>query len=85
MAAAYLPPDVHGLARLAVLVDLFWQEPSVALAAEIRQQEALYGLNPISRRRLQWDVARPQEAPQRSAAPAPSADRDPRNVLRVLQ
>src|SRR3989304_598912 len=35
MAAEYLKADVHGLYRLAVLVDRFWLAPAVGLAAQI--------------------------------------------------
>lgn len=87
MAAEFLESDVDGLFRLAVLVDQYWKEPDVKLAAEIRMQEARFGLSPIDRRRLQWEVQRVEagESKRKPAAmPVPSGD-DPRRVLQVVQ
>jgi hypothetical protein len=66
MAPEYDPSDVHGLYRLAVLVDQFWGQPSPATAGEIRLQSQLYGLTPLDRRRLQWEIDRGDEAAQRT-------------------
>ena len=52
MAAEFLQADIHGLYRLAILIDQFWEGESPDLAAEIRLQQAAYGLTPIDRRRL---------------------------------
>jgi hypothetical protein len=57
MAPEYDPTDVHGLYLLAELIDRFWREPSKELAAEIRLQRQCYGLSPIDRRRLEWEIA----------------------------
>lgn len=62
MAVEYLRADEHGLFRLAVLIDSFWKMPSAKLAAEIRLQQQAFGLTPIDRRRLQWQVAQTEEA-----------------------
>ena len=62
MASEYLQADVHGLYRLAVLVDAFWKRPSEKLAGEIRLQQQCFGLTPIDRRRLQWEVERVEQA-----------------------
>jgi len=48
--------DLHGLYVLADLTNQYWNKPSIQLAAEIRQQRMCYGLTPIDRRRLQWDM-----------------------------
>lgn len=85
MAAEFLEADVHGLYRLAVLVDLFWFEPSTPLAAEIRQQQAAYGLTPIDRRRLQWEVERVEKAAQKRRPTTSLVDGDPRSLLRVVK
>ncbi|PRY56451.1 hypothetical protein [Glycomyces artemisiae] len=84
MASEYDDSDKHGLFRLAVLVDDYWTTDNantrVKLAAEIRQQGALYGITPLDRRRLQWEVARGDEAEQknrrRTAEQAPPATGD---------
>jgi len=51
-AAKFLRSDVDELYILAELVDRFWEAPSTALAAEIRQQHRCFGLDPLSRQRL---------------------------------
>jgi hypothetical protein len=82
MAGEYLPADVHGLARVAVLVDDYWTAETSAqrarLSAEIRLAAQGYGLSPIDRRRLQWEVQRAEApvAPKRKARS--SAKDDPR-------
>ncbi|MEV5629167.1 hypothetical protein [Micromonospora tulbaghiae] len=92
MAPEYDPSDIHGLYLLATLVNGFWEHPSKELAAEIRLQRQCFGLTPIDRRRLQWEIERSDEAQdrgrrRRTAAPkAPAADPgvDPRSVLRAV-
>jgi hypothetical protein len=54
--------DEHALFILLVLIDKFWNEPSLRLAAEIRVQKQAFGLTPIDRRRLEWTVAQAEEA-----------------------
>ena len=74
--------DVHGLIMLAVLIDQFWRVPSKDLAAEIRLQRQAFGLSPLDRRRLQWEIERGSEAAERTKArkssARPRAARDPR-------
>lgn len=62
MAPEYDSSDVHGLYILAMLVDQFWSQPSAALAGEIRLQRQCFGLTPIDRRRLQWEIDRGEQA-----------------------
>lgn len=91
MAPEYDESDRHGLFILAVLVDAFWTEPSQSLAAEIRLQRQCFGLTPMDRRRLQWEIERVDEAQDRgakrratkSAKPVLKAS-DPRSVLRAV-
>jgi hypothetical protein len=55
MAAVYLPSDVPTLVRLALLLD----QGSVAspkVLSEIRLLEDRFGLSPLARLRLQWQV-----------------------------
>lgn len=95
MAPEYDPSDHHGLFALAMLVNDFWMADKPVLrkdlAAEIRQQSQRFGLSPIDRRRLQWEIERTEEAQQRgrsrrAQAPAASPKRttDPRSVLRAV-
>jgi len=89
MAVEYLRADLHGLYRLAELVDRFWLEPDAKLAAEIRLQQTCFGLTPLDRMRLRWEVERVEEAtrkrqfPERPMQVQTPAD-DPRNLLRVV-
>lgn len=93
MAKEYLDADVHGLYILAELIESFWRAPNNFLAAEIRLQRQCFGLTPIDRRRLQWEVARAEstkrprnKSPQ--SPPGPSSRRrvagDPRQVLQLV-
>lgn len=85
MAPEYDDSDRHGLYQLAVLVDDFWHEPDAKLAGEIRLQRQCFGLTPIDRRRLQWEIDRGEEATVRTAArreaPRPRPKKDPRALL----
>jgi hypothetical protein len=90
MAPEFDDSDRHGLYLLAVLVDEFWQSPSQSIAAEIRLQRQCYGLTPIDRRRLQWEIDRGDQASEstqrRRAAVAESraatvVTDDPRHLL----
>lgn len=89
MAPEFDPSDRHGLVLLAVLVDDFWHKPTWTLAAEIRLQRQCFGLTPVDRRRLQWEIERVDEAQDRgrrrraTGAPAkPPAD--PLAALRAV-
>jgi len=91
MAPEYDDSDRHGLFLLAVLIDEFWLAPSKELASEIRLQRQSFGLSPIDRRRLQWEIDRGDEASERTskrrAKPAPKAEggsSDPRSILHVV-
>lgn len=86
MAPEYVHMDRHRLYQLVKLVDQFWRKPTVAVAAEIRQVSQGFGLSPLDRRRLQWEVERGEEAEQKRAARKPPAQPsgDPRATLRAL-
>lgn len=66
MAPEFDASDSHGLFALAVLTNDFWLAESAGermkLAAELRQQSQRFGLSPIDRRRLQWEIERTEEA-----------------------
>lgn len=66
MFAEYDETDIEGLIALAHLWDDFWwaDSPSarVKLQTEIRMNEVRYGLSPIDRRRLSWEIDRGEEA-----------------------
>jgi hypothetical protein len=88
MAPEFDESDIHGLYLLAVLVDGFWHNPSKEQAAEIRLQRQCFGLTPIDRRRLQWEIDRGDSAASKTRkrreaqAPKPEAvEEDPRRQL----
>jgi len=92
MAPQFIDADFHGLLKLAVLIDDFWTVESAnaraKLAVEIRLQRADFGLNPISRNRLHWEIDRGEQARERSEkrkarqeTPPPTPESDPRAVL----
>jgi hypothetical protein len=87
MASEFIAADVPGLLLVAQLVDRF-NYGEVALAAEIRLQRQCFGLTPLDRRRLQWQIEKVSEAERRRTkrmpAPAGTATRDPRRVLRAV-
>lgn len=90
MAPEYDDSDRHGLFLLAVLIDEFWLSPSKELAAEIRLQRQSFGLSPIDRRRLQWEIERGDEASERTkkrrAKPVAKGEppADPRSILHAV-
>ena len=89
MAPEYDESDRHGLFMLAALVNHFWYQPRQDLAAEIRLQRQCFGLTPIDRRRLQWEIERTDEAQAKGTvrrakateAKAPAKSADPRPSL----
>lgn len=84
MVAEWVDADVPALVLLADLVNRYWTEGDAKLAAEIRMQQREFGLSPLSRRTLQWEIKRAKsEAP---VAPPPA--RTPtqrRSSLDILQ
>lgn len=88
MAPEFDASDIHGLYMLATLVQAFWSEPSTQLASEIRLQRQCFGLTPIDRRRLQWEISRGEAAEDetstrrnaRKPTPAKKSAASPLNV-----
>lgn len=92
MANEYLDTDIDGLARLAILVDNYYQNPMAKNAkemmGEIRLQEARFGLSPVDRSRLQWEVMKGEEAERKRKPPQmqhKKAEKDPRGILGVVK
>lgn len=92
MAREWLSSDIPGLELVAELWDGLYKSdtPSlkVKLAGEIRLQEARFGLSPMDRRRLQYEIERGDEADsrtrkrRRSQQDEPAQDEmDPRDAL----
>jgi hypothetical protein len=68
MVEEWVNADVPGLLALAVLVDEFWTFGDSKIHAEMRQASREFGLSPLSRRQLQWEVKKVKGA---VVAPAP--------------
>lgn len=85
MASEWLPTDIDGLAMLAACYDKFYREGDLEALKEIRLQRPHFGLTPLDRSRLQWEVKRGEDAERgrRNPEPAPAVSRDPRKVLRI--
>jgi hypothetical protein len=82
MASQWLPTDGDGLGRLALLWDEFYRRPAPPIMAEIRLQEQRFGLSPLDRTRLQWEVTRAGDAEQKRPQPARRTGvSDPRAML----
>lgn len=89
MAPEFLDADQHALVRLAVLISDYWEAESATarkeLAGEIRLQQQAFGLTPIDRRRLQWEVEKAEGARakgKRRRQKEPTGDAtDPRAAL----
>lgn len=86
MSSQWLETDHDALGRLALLWDEFYKLPSAAALKEIRLQSALFGLSPLDRSRLQWEVSRAEEAEQkRPKLPARrTGTHDPRRILMAV-
>jgi len=89
MTDEYLRADEHALYRLAVLIDMFWLEPTKELAGEIRLQQQAFGLTPLDRRRLEWSIEQVNAAQSRTHARREVQEnaeeqqhQDPRELLR---
>lgn len=86
MAPEFLQADVHGLYILADLVDRYWLMPGdTKLASEIRLQRQCFGLTPIDRRRLQWEVERVEQTKSRGNKAPIRSVKDPRDILRLVK
>lgn len=91
MAPEFDDSDRHGLFQLAMLVNDFWMADKPRdrrdLAAEIRQQGQRFGLSPIDRRRLQWEIEKAEDAKAKGSkravgkTPATKTKGDTRSIL----
>lgn len=86
LAVMWTPTDIQTLRRAALLDDLFWRETDPLKRAKLQTgivaTTRLLGLDPMSRRALQWTVKPPSEDRASVAArsePTPIR-RDPRSA-----
>lgn len=64
MAAVYLDADIPALTRLTELVHVWSLLKENAVLMEIRQLEDRFGLSPLSRRRLEWEISQANAKPE---------------------
>lgn len=86
MAAEFIEADVTGLVLVARLMDKF-NYGDMSVAAEIRLQRQCFGLTPLDRRRLQWEIGRAEESERKRPKPTPAhrTGGDPRGVLMAVK
>ena len=81
MASQFLSCDVPTLERLADLIDRTHRgESGSRLLAEIRALEDRFGLSPLARRRLQWEMPSAEAFGELT----PPVDLDEERFLRAL-
>ena len=90
MAGQWIETDVDALGRLALLWDEFYRKQEPKVMAEIRLQEQRFGLSPLDRSRLQWEISRADEADQKVTRRAEvqrkrTGTHDPRHLLTVVK
>jgi hypothetical protein len=87
MASQWIETDTDALGRLALLWDVFYKSPDGRVMAEIRLQEQRFGLSPLDRSRLQWEVSRGEEAGRKHQKPMPTrrTGTDPRAILMAVK
>jgi hypothetical protein len=87
MASQWLETDADALGRLALVWDQFYKSPNADALKEIRLQSALFGLSPLDRSRLQWEVSRADEVEEKKVKREASLKRtgtDPRRILQMV-
>jgi len=90
MAGQWLDADIDGLGALALLWDLINTNPcdtklSVWMGEE-RLQAQRFGLSPLDRSRLQWEIRRASEEPARKpSSAAKRGSSDPRRLLMAVK
>lgn len=85
MASQWLETDIDALGRLAILWDLLYKG-AIAAMPEIRLQEQRFGLSPLDRSRLQWEVAKGNEAERKQQQRAvKKTGTDPRAILMAVK
>lgn len=62
LAKVWLEVDVPAIERLVMLIESLKGGVNGAILSEIRQLEDRFGLSPLSRRRLQWEVEQAGES-----------------------
>jgi hypothetical protein len=90
VARNYIHVDIHGLYRLARLVDRYNVDADAGLDvrmqhAEIRLAQQAYGQTPLDRTRLQWEVELPPKVEDEAKGDDPPQVLVSRQALRALK
>lgn len=88
MASQWLPTEFDGVFRLAMKWDDYYIKGKASDLGEIRLQEQRFGLSPLDRSRLQWEVNRGDEADRKlrqREQPTKRVSGDPRALLRAVK
>lgn len=89
MASQWIDSDLGGLGVLILLHDEYFKAPNVEAVKEIRLQRPCFGLTPLDRSRLQWEVAKGEAAEQqqqrRQMSPKRTGTNDPRRGLMAVK
>jgi hypothetical protein len=83
MSPEYVEADLDRLYMAASLVDSFWQAGGMDTKthSEIRLALAPFGTSPLDRRKLEWELERPEPTAEEDATmPPPVAMVDPRLI-----
>jgi len=84
MVAEWVDADVPGLIALAILWDGFYRTGDPRTHAEARMATREFGLSPLSRRQLQWEVKRLAPPAGKAKQGAPRRRRSGPAILGVL-
>lgn len=88
MASKWLPSEFDGVFRLAMKWDDYYLKGKATDLAEIRLQEQRFGLSPLDRSRLQWEVEKGSAAEERHSKRQQAKENpvvgDPRQLLRAV-
>jgi hypothetical protein len=88
MASQWLPTEFDGVFRLAMKWDDYYLKGRASDLGEIRLQEQRFGLSPLDRSRLQWEVNRGDEATRKlrqRIQPSARVSGDPRKLLTAVK
>jgi hypothetical protein len=84
MASQWLDADADALGRVALLWDEFYKHPNAKVLAEIRLQEQRFGLSPLDRSRLQWEINRVEKPEPKKPPVQRTGTHDPRRAMMEL-
>lgn len=75
MGLVYLDADIPALVRLTELVHMWSAGKEQGILGEIRNLEDRFGLSPLSRRRLEWEIVQAGGQPEDEATTGEGEDR----------